>query len=259
MPTHEPDFQVKIARNSEELKAAQRLRYRVFVEELGGGGDMVDHANRLEIDRFDPYFDHLILRDAALTVDPLDQVVGVYRVLREDQARAIGQFYTEDEYDLTRLKASGRKLLELGRSCLLPEYRGGTAMFHLWSALAAYVAEHNIEVLFGVASFHGTDIQQHAASLALLHHRHLAPEDLRTRAHPKVFQSMDLMAEDQIDRRAAMLAVPPLIKAYLRLGGFVGEGAFVDHGFNTTDVCLILDTARMNEKNRALYAKDRDL
>ncbi len=259
MRAHTPEFMVKLAENEAELHAAQRLRYRVFVEELGGSGPLVDHEAQLEKDQFDPHFDHLILTDHALEAEPIDKVVGVYRVLRDDKAADLGRFYSEDEYDLSVLKASGRRLLELGRSCLHPDYRGGAAMFHLWNALAGYVAEHDIEVLFGVASFHGTDVAALAPSLSLLHSRHLAPEDIRTRAQEAVFQSMDLIPEDQIDRRAAMLAVPPLIKAYLRLGGFVGEGAYLDHAFNTTDVCLILDTARMNEKNRALYTKDRVL
>ncbi|WP_422049937.1 GNAT family N-acetyltransferase [Shimia sp.] len=259
MTAQAPDFEVKIVSSEAELKAAQRLRYRVFVEELGADGPMVDHEAKLEQDRFDAHFDHLILIDHARDAEPFDQVVGVYRLLTDEKAQEIGQFYSEDEYDLSTLKASGRRLLELGRSCLHPDYRGGAAMFHLWNALAAYVAAHEIEVLFGVASFHGTDVAEHAAALSLLHSRHLAPEDIRTRTQADVFQPMDLMPEEEIDRRAAMLSVPPLIKAYLRLGGFVGEGAYLDHAFNTTDVCLILDTARMNEKNRALYTKDRSL
>ena len=255
MTTQEPDFTLKIANTPEDIRAAQRLRYRVFVEELGGDGAMVDHAARLEKDRFDPYFDHMILIDNALDAPAIDKVVGVYRLLRDDRAAEIGQFYSEDEYDLSVLKHSGRRLLELGRSCLLPQYRGGAAMFHLWNGLAAYVFEHEIEVLFGVASFHGTDIGALAGPLSLLHHRHLAPEDLRVRAQPAHFQPMDLIAEDEIDRRKAMLAVPALIKAYLRLGGFVGEGAFVDHDFNTVDVCLVMDTERMNVRQKAIYTK----
>lgn len=238
MPVPTSQFTVKLADTTEEIRAAQRLRYEVFVSELGGGGTMVDHDARLERDRFDPFFDHLIAKDGTT-----GKTIGVYRVLRDDQARAAGQFYSEDEYDLTVLKQSGRRLLELGRSCLHRDYRGGMAMYHLWQALAGYVAEHGIEVLFGVASFHGTDPKALAAPLSLLHHRHLAPEDLRVRA--RAFQSMDLIPEADLDRRQAMVETPALIKAYLRLGGFVGEGAFVDHVFNTTDVCLILDTAQM--------------
>ncbi|KIC25250.1 MULTISPECIES: GNAT family N-acetyltransferase [unclassified Leisingera] len=245
-----PEFSVKIAETEEELRAAQALRYDVFVRELGGGGEMVDHEAGLERDRFDPYFDHMLVTDVAKGA-----VVGVYRLLRDDQAARAGQFYSEDEYDLTLLKASGRRLLELGRSCLHPDYRGGMAMFHLWSGLADYVEQHGIEVLFGVASFHGTDPQALASPLAMLHHNHLAPPDLRVRS--KAFQSMDLVVIDDLDRKRAMVETPALIKAYLRLGGFVGEGAYIDRAFNTTDVCLVLDTARMNERQRRIYAGGR--
>ncbi|NVO55226.1 GNAT family N-acetyltransferase [Rhodobacteraceae bacterium B1Z28] len=248
MPDAGPSFTIRLAETPDELRAAQRLRYEVFVRELGGGGEMVDHDAELEQDQFDPVFDHMLAYD-----DATGQVVGVYRLLPGERAAEIGQFYSEDEYDLTVLKQSGRKLLELGRSCLHPDYRGGTAMYHLWNGLAAYVNEREIEVLFGVASFHGTDVRDLGQPLSMLHHNHLAPPDLRVRAQPGVFQSMDLVATEELDRRAAMVRVPALIKAYLRLGGFVGEGAFVDHAFNTTDVCLILDTARMNERQKRIY------
>ena len=243
-----PDFSVKLARTDSDLLAAQRLRYEVFVEELGGIGAMVDHDLRLERDRFDPFFDHLLLRD-----ETRDLVVGVYRVMRQDQARAAGQFYSADEYDLAPLMSSGRSLLELGRSCLHRTYRGGMALHHLWAGLASYIAEHQIDILFGVASFHGTDARALAQPLGMLHHRHLAPKDMRVRARAEGFQQMDMVAEQALDRRAAMLAIPPLIKAYLRLGGVVGEGAFIDRSFNTTDVCLILDTARMNAEQANRY------
>ncbi len=249
MPEAGPSFTVKLAETDAELHAAQRLRYDVFVRELGGGGEMVDHDAGLERDKFDPYFDHMLAID-----DLTGETVGVYRLLPGERAAELGQFYSEDEYDLSVLKQSGRKLLELGRSCLHPDYRGGTAMYHLWNGLATYVVERQIEVLFGVASFHGTDVQALAQPLSMLHHNHLAPPDLRVRAQPEVFESMDLVAPDALDRRAAMVQVPALIKAYLRLGGFVGEGAFIDHAFNTTDVCLILDTARMNERQRRIYS-----
>lgn len=250
MQDRAPEFSVKIAGTEEELRAAQALRYKVFVRELGGGGAMVDHEAGLEQDRFDPFFDHMLVTDTST-----DMVVGVYRLLRDDQAAKAGQFYSEDEYDLSVLKASGRRLLELGRSCLHPDYRGGMAMFHLWSGLAEYVEAHGIEVLFGVASFHGTDPQKLANPLAMLHHNHLAPPELRVRA--KSFQPMNLVPKADLDRKRAMLDTPALIKAYLRLGGFVGEGAYIDHAFNTTDVCLILDTARMNERQRKIYAGGR--
>ena len=238
-------FTVRLAQTPEDLRAAQALRYDVFVRELGGGGAMVDHARGLERDRFDDHVDHMLLVD-----DTVGRVVGVYRLLQQDKAQALGGFYSEGEYDLTLLKTSGRRLLELGRSCLAPAYRGGIGMHHLWQGLADYVRAHEIEVLFGTASFHGTDAQALAEPLTMLHLNHLAPPELRVRALAAHYQPMNLVAPDQLDRRRAMVAVPALIKAYLRLGGTVGEGAYVDHAFNTTDVCLILDTARMNDRSR---------
>ena len=240
------DFQVRLAQTDADVQAAQRLRYEVFVQELGGGGAMVDHAAELERDRFDPFFDHLLLTDLRN-----GKLAGVYRVMRADMAARAGGFYSEAEYDLTPLVQSGRKLLELGRSCLDPAYRGGAAMHHLWGAWARYVAEHEIDVLFGVASFHGTDTATLAEPLSPLHHRHLAPPELRVRA--REIASMDLIAEPDLDRRKAMLAVPSLIKAYLRLGGCVGEGAYIDRAFNTTDVCLFLDTKQMSARQSRIY------
>jgi L-ornithine Nalpha-acyltransferase len=249
-----PQFELRLAKSDADLIAAQRLRYDVFVRELGGDGPLVDHENGLERDAFDPFYDHLILFDHAREGTP---AVGVYRLLRGEKLNTADgpeHFYSEAEYDLSILKASGRKLLELGRSCLHPDYRGGAAMMHLWGGLANYVEEPGIEILFGVASFHGTDVDALKAPLSLLHHRHLAPEAIRVRAQPEVFQPMDLMPENEIDRPAAMRAVPALIKGYLRLGGFVGDGAFVDRVFNTTDVCLIIDMSLVNDRSRAIYA-----
>lgn len=252
-----PDFTVQMATTDADLHAAQRLRYDVFVSELQGNGPMVDHDQRLEQDHFDPYFEHMLLCDRARGADISDQVVGVYRLLTEDGAARAGQFYSESEYDLSALRATNRRLLELGRSCLHRDYRGGTALFHLWNALAQYIAAHEIDILFGVASFPGTDVHALSEPLSLLHHRHLAPQHIRTRVLAEHRQPLAYIPEAEIDRRRAMVQVPALIKAYLRLGGGIGDGAFVDHAFHTTDVCLILDIAQMNEKQKQLYTADR--
>jgi L-ornithine Nalpha-acyltransferase len=256
MISDDSNFTLRLARDDRDLAAAQRLRYLVFVEELGGDGPLVDHAARLEKDAFDPVFDHLLLIDRRRDPDLLEDVVGVYRLLPGDRLAQAGRFYSETEYDLTALKATGRRLLELGRSCVHHDHRGGTAMFHLWNALADYVLQNRIEILFGVASFHGTDIAALTQPLSYLHHHHLAPPALRVRAQPDHFQRMDLLPLDRLDRKAAMAGTPALIKAYLRLGGFVGEGAWVDTAFNTTDVCLVMDTARMSDKHRGFYTRD---
>jgi putative hemolysin len=253
MQIDDSHFELRLAATQADLHAAQRLRYDVFVAELGGDGPMVDHDARREADRFDPYFDHLLLLDRRRA--DTEQVVGVYRLMRDGGARSAGQFYSEDEYDLSVLKSSGRRLLELGRSCLHSDYRGGTAMMHMWSGLARYIADHEIEVMFGVASFHGTDAAPLAAPLSLLLHRHLAPADIRPVALAEGYHAMDMIAEEALDRPAAIRAIPALIKAYLRLGGFVGQGAFIDRPFNCIDVCLVMDVARMSPRHRAIYQK----
>ncbi|ABD55353.1 GNAT family N-acetyltransferase [Jannaschia sp. CCS1] len=257
MQIDEPHLELRLARTPAEIRAAQRLRYRVFVEELGGTGPLVDHDASLEMDRFDPFFDHLILLDHRRSA--ADQVVGVYRVMGQSGAARAGQFYSEDEYDLSALHRSGRRVLELGRSCVHPDYRGGTAMMHLWNGLADYIADHRIDVMFGVASFHGLDPAPLSGQLSLLHHRHLAPADIRPRARAGGYLSMDRIAEDALDRPAAIRAMPALIKAYLRLGGFVGEGAYIDRPFNCIDVCLVMDVARMSQTHRAIYQGSRGL
>lgn len=251
----EPAFTLRLARDARDLRAAQRLRYKVFVEELGSNGAGVDHDARLECDDFDPVFDHLLLIDTQRDAEALDDVVGVYRLLPSDKLDQAGRFYSDQEFDLSPLIASGRRLLELGRSCVHADYRGGAAMFHLWNGLADYVLAREIEILFGAASFHGTDTRALAEPLSYLYQNHLAPEGLRVRARPPHRQEMDLIAPDQIDRRAAMVGTPALIKAYLRLGGYVGDGAWIDHDFNTTDVCLVMDTVRMSAKHREFYTR----
>lgn len=250
MELFDENLSVRLAVSEDEVVAAQRLRYDVFASELGAAGGMVDHAQRLERDAFDAAADHLLLIDRRRP----GSVVGVYRLIGEAAAAKAGGFYSEAEYDLAPLKASGRRLLELGRSCLHRDYRGGSAMVQLWQGLAAYVLENGIEVLFGMASFHGTDPAPYAGALSLLHDRYLAPPELRVRARPEAFQRMDLVDPAAIDRPASMRATPALIKAYLRLGGCVGEGAYIDRDFNTIDVCLVMDTARMTDQARGLYA-----
>ena len=237
--TAAPTFATRLAQTPEDRRAAQRLRYEVFVAELGGDGPLVDHANRLEADRFDAFADHILLLDLSRRKN--DQVVGVYRVMTAGMAKAAGRFYCAEEYDLTPFYRSGKRLLELGRSCLHAKYRGGAGMAHLWSGLADYVANRQIDLLFGVASFHGTDVAALSAPLSLLHHRHLVREELRVKAVGPTALSMAIEGPDTLDRVTAVRQMPALIKAYLRLGGTVGDGAFVDYDFNTVDICVILE------------------
>jgi len=253
----DPVLSVRLASTPRELQAAQRLRYQIFVQELGAKVSAEDHAAQLERDAFDPYFDHLLLIDNRRDPDTLQDVVGVYRLMPPEGFARAGRYYSATEFDLTTLIASGRRLLELGRSCVHPDMRGGAGMFLLWNALADYVLDRGIEVMFGAASFHGTDAAALAKPLSLLHHLHRAPDALTVRALPAQRQEMNLLPMDQINRAEAMALVPPLIKAYLRLGGHVSDGAWIDRDFNTTDVCLVMDTARMSAKHRDFYTRKK--
>lgn len=251
-------FTVKIAETDAEVAAAQRLRYRVFVEEFGAAATAAERRCRREQDRFDPHCDHLLLLDTeAANPDVEQQVVGVYRLMRGDQACAGIGFYGQTEYDLASLRDWPRPVLELGRSCVDADYRGGAGMHLLWSGLAQYVADNDIEILFGVASFHGTDPGAIAHALSHLHHAHLAPEDLRVRALEESYVAMDILPPDRVDRVEALRQTPALIKAYLRLGGCVGDGAYIDHDFNTIDVCLLMDTTRMVGRYRTFYTRQK--
>lgn len=243
-------FSVSLAASENDLTQAQALRYDVFVRELGGQGEGVNHSTGLETDQFDDVADHLILRDLKT-----EDVIGVYRLLRQDHARLVGGFYSAREFDLAPLEKSGRPLLELGRSCVRSDHRSGAAMYLLWQGLARYVQMHQSELMFGVASLKGTNVLDQAGPLSLLHHRYRAPASICAKA--RQFQTMNLISEAALDRRRAMVQIPPLIKSYLRLGGMVGEGAFVDHAFNCIDVFMILDTQSMNSRSARPYDQAR--
>jgi len=252
MLKHSPEFVVRMAATPDDVAAAQRLRYAVFVEELGADGKLVDHVARREADAFDPFAMHLLLEDVHPHAPA--RLIGAYRLMDRDCAAKAGRFYSETEFDLTALRNSNRRILELGRACVHADYRGGMAMHRIWSGLAAFVLDKKYQILFGVASFYGTDLGPLAQPLSYLQANHLASPDLAPVARPSGAVAMDLLPAEAIDRKAAMVATPALIKAYLRLGGSVGQGAFVDHDFQTTDVCLVLDTAEMDPQSRKLYS-----
>ncbi|MEO1549823.1 MAG: GNAT family N-acyltransferase [Pseudomonadota bacterium] len=250
-------YEVRLARTQDEIASAQRLRYAVFVEEMGAKAAHADHARRLECDPHDAHFDHLILVDHAYPVaDPLDRVRAVYRLLPGTRASQIGGFYSASEYDLSPLLTRTDRLLELGRSCVASSHRGGAALHLLWSSLAKYVLSQDIEVLFGVASFPGTDPAALRDALAQLGTTHLAPQNLRVSAHPGP-NRVELVRDPAalFDAVRARQQIPPLIKAYLRLGGTIGDGAFIDHDFNTIDICLVMETALMAQKYRDFYTR----
>lgn len=247
---------LRIARTADELDAAQALRYRVFYEELGAHPDEAAARTGRDSDRYDAVADHLLVVDHDLGDGP-DAVVGTYRLIRREAAQTVGRFYSADEYDISLIERFPGRVLELGRSCVDASYRGRAAMQLLWRGIAAYIFAHNIDLMFGCASLPGTDVDALAAELTYLHAHHLAPPDIRMKALPSRYVDMQRMDPAEIDARQVLVSLPPLIKGYLRLGGFVGDGAVVDTQFNTTDVAIVVQSDLVTGKYYRHFERDR--
>lgn len=240
------DLGVRLAATPADVAAVQALRYRIFYDEMSAVATPQMRAARRDFDGFDVICDHLIVTDYSL--DPRGTVVGTYRLLRGAEARRHGRFYTAAEFDIDGMLANTAEVLELGRSCVDHRFRNRPTMQLLWLGLAQYVYHFDIALMFGCASLPGVDPEKLTMQLSYLHHFHLAPPALRPRALEHLYVNMDRLPPDNIDRRAALAALPPLVKGYVRIGAFVGDGAVVDHQFNTTDVCVVVKTDLVTER-----------
>jgi putative hemolysin len=247
-------LEVRLAENEAEIAAAQELRYRVFYEEMSARPTPEMAAAKRDFDSFDPFCDHLIVLDRQKGAGAAG-LVATYRLMRRSGAERRGQFYSVDEYDIAAIVAHPGEILELGRSCVDTAYRSKAVMQLLWKGISDYVFHYNIEIMFGCASFPGTDPAEHATPLSYLFHRHMAPPEFRPRAIPSRYVKMDILPLAGIDERRALASLPPLIKGYLRLGGFVGDGAVIDHQFGTIDVSVIVVTERVSDKYYRHYAR----
>lgn len=255
-PINFSNFEVRLARSPIEIEAAQALRYRIFYQEMMAMPHPEMMARSLDFDEFDAVCDHLLVLDVEAAT-PRPCVVGTYRLLRRARALQHGRFYTEQEYDLTPLRHYSGEIVEVGRSCVDAAYRSRGVMQLLWQGLARYVIHHDIDVLFGCASFPGTAPDALASSLSYLHHYHPAPRSLQPRAHAHHYVEMNRIPQTEIDVTSALTALPPLIKGYLRVGGGVGDGAVIDRQFNTTDVCMIVKTDMVTKKYDRHYRRPK--
>lgn len=226
-----------IARNVAEITEAQRIRYKVFGEEMGAR--LPSAHLGLDIDRFDIFCDHLLVRDHSN-----DKVVGTYRILPPEPARKAGGYYSETEFDIGRLAHLRERMVEVGRSCVHPDYRDGATITQLWSGLADYIGKHKHEHLIGCASISMGDGGHYAASIyEKIHKLHAAPAEYGVFPHCR-------LPLESLNRELDVI-VPPLIKGYLRLGAYIcGEPAW-DPDFNCADLFILLPVSRLNER----YAK----
>jgi putative hemolysin len=252
------NLETRIARSVSEIDAAQAVRYRVFAEEMNAKLSSDAVRRKRDIDAWDMVCDHLLVLDTSIEGDAEEQIVGTYRLLRQDIAAVSGGFYSQSEFDVDALIARHpeKRFMELGRSCVLPAYRTKRTVELLWQGNWAYALKHGIDVMFGCASFHGVVPEEHALALSFLHHNVQARDEWTVSARPELFRTMDLMPSEGIDARKALFAMPPLIKGYLRLGAMVGDGAVVDHGFNTTDVLVVLPIGKISGRYLNYYGAD---
>jgi putative hemolysin len=245
---------VRLVTTETELDAAQALRYRVFYQEMGARADAETSASQRDKDVYDAVADHLLVVDHSLGEGP-ESVVGTYRLIQREGARRIGHFYSSDEYDIACIEAIPGRILELGRSCVDNGHRNRSVMQLLWRGIAAYVFLHKIQLMFGCASLPGVDPDVLAPELTYLFYNHLAPPAIRPRALPHRYIEMRRLERDEIETRLALNRLPPLIKGYLRLGGFVGDGAVIDPQFNTTDVAVVVQTDLVTDKYYKHYER----
>ena len=254
------------ASGADEIEACQRLRYRVFYEELGASPHGDGAARHIDSDRFDPICDHLVVVQAQ---DPVSsdaialedgELIGTYRLLRQDVAEANGGFYTQGEFDIAPLIAAHPELrfLELGRSCVLEPFRTKPVVELLWQGIWNYVRAHDMHVMLGCASLEGTDPAAHALALSFLAENAAPPPEWHVRALADRYVEMRRIPAAEIDQRRALKDLPPLIKGYLRLGCYIGEGAVIDHQFNTTDVLIILPVSAINARYFAHFGRPND-
>jgi putative hemolysin len=249
-------LEVFVASGHDDIKAAQALRYQVFFEEMGAKASAETAASRLDIDEFDTACDHLLVVEHQENGGY--RVVGTYRLLRRSAMEKIGRFYTDGEYDIHLLKQCKGEILEVGRSCVHADFRNRAVMQLLWRGIGAYVTKFNVSLMFGCASFHGTDPKKHAMALSYLHHYHLAPTEIRPRALEGRYVEMDLLPVEKIDVKEAFSSLPPLIKGYLRLNGYIGAGAVIDYDYNTTDVSIVVKTDMVTDKYATRYGSNKE-
>ena len=227
-----PHFQVSLARHGDDVLAAQRLRWKVFAEEMGAR--LSTPQPGYDIDLYDPYCEHLLVREGDT-----GEVVGTYRMLTPTAAKRVGSYYSENEFDLTRLRHVRERMLEVGRSCVHRDYRNGAVITQLWAGLAAYLMKSGCDYLIGCASVSMRDGGHNAAGIwHALRERYLSPVENR------VFPRCPLPL-DALDATPAP-SVPPLVKGYLRLGAYVGGEPAWDPDFNTADLFILLPMHRLN-------------
>lgn len=253
-------FEIRLAADDRDLKRLQQLRYRIFYEDGRAIADRAASRTRRDLCPFDAICDHLMIVDTAATAasgNTKARVVGTYRLLRREVAERHGGFYSAGEFDLGPLLArhGQARLLELGRSCVHPDYRGKRVIELLWRGLWLYARRHRIDALIGCASLPGADPEIHRLPLSFLHHHAALGPDWPVDPWPHCRAAFQPFALDALDEKRGLLALPPLVKGYLRTGARFGRGVVLDRQFGTTDLFTVMPMAEIEERYLAHYGQ----
>lgn len=242
------DYEVRLTRNKEERKQVRQLRYRVFVQEEGAAATAEQHALCEEYDSHDKFAEYMAVFHQG-------RVVGTYRIIDRNAAEKMGGFYTEGEFNISKIKKYRGNIAEMSRACVEPSYReNALVMRMLWAGLGELIVRRKIGIVFGVASFVGTKPARSAQAISYLYYNHLTPLRLRATVLPENFPDgvnpklsrMNILPREFVDATDAKAEMTPLIKGYLRLGATFGKGVFVDAPFNSYDVFVMIETRKMD-------------
>ena len=245
------NFEARLAKNFKDIDIAQNLRFKVFYEELKAKPTIKNILYEKDFDELDPFCDHLLVIDNNKK-SKRESIVGTYRLIRRPMTQIHGKFYTEGEFDIKKILKEKGEILELGRSCVSKEYRNKPIIKLLWKAISAYMEHYKIKILFGCASFPGVNYKKYKQQLSLLHYYYLSPESIRPKALPPNNIKLNYCQKKDLDTYKIFKTLPPLLKGYLRLGAYVGDGAFIDKQFNTIDVCIILESNILKKRYKNL-------
>lgn len=242
------DFEVRLTRNKEERKQVRQLRYQVFCIEEGAGATEEQRALGEEYDAYDRFAEYMAVFHQG-------RVVGTYRIIDRNAAEKMGGFYTETEFNLSKIKKYPGNIAEMSRACVDPAYRENALVMRLlWAGLGEMIVRRKIGIVFGVASFVGTKPARSAQAISYLYYNHLTPLRLRATVLPENFADgvnpklsrMNILPREFVDEADAKAQMTPLIKGYLRLGATFGRGVFIDAPFNSYDVFVMIETRKMN-------------
>ena len=246
------NYSIKLAETKSELKQAQALRYSVFYKEKKAKPTFTKKIIKLDYDKIDKYADHLIVLDKKNTKN---KIVGTYRLIRGDVAKLFGGYYSSSEFNLINITNNykDKHILELGRSCVHQDYRNGSIMNLLWKAIAEYVKLYDIKILLGCASFSGIEPTKYSDELSYLRQNFCLPQHLSVESFDKNIYPVYKLKENNSNQLRIFAKLPPLLKGYLRIGGKVSQNFYVDHNFNTIDLCVVVNTSDIDEKYRKKY------